>query len=358
MIILLFCSLLGVCLAAPSGYSNEPSSSTVIPTTDVTTPASRYLQMLKGMEPKLREMLRSEIPEEGVNEYFELGFLYPPYNGAKHDSMLQWVEKWNISYKFSEFDTVYSVQSKVANRVSEVFRRIFVIAAKLASLATADSISTDQMDDLIATFRGLSPFEKKLLESVGKNMPRTEPDRDIIQLSPLFLLGLEYPQRYDGEISDEVARSASASKSVFQLLLKKLHFDVLKSMTADGVPEEAIHDFFESGLLNPPYNKGSFNSIKQWASKWKLPDRHGLFDKLDFELVQSFQRELAIHVLTVFDRLYAASLKLGEFAKDDNLTAEEIDELTDIGKTLSPFEQMLIKSVSDNIKEELKKDKD
>ncbi|GMT15736.1 hypothetical protein PFISCL1PPCAC_7033, partial [Pristionchus fissidentatus] len=89
----LFSSLLGVCLAAPFGYIDEPSS----PSTDVTSPGSEYLQKLKEIEPKFRQRLLSEVPEEGVNEYFELGFFYSPYNKAKYDSMVQWAKKWNSS---------------------------------------------------------------------------------------------------------------------------------------------------------------------------------------------------------------------------------------------------------------------
>ncbi|GMT15733.1 hypothetical protein PFISCL1PPCAC_7030, partial [Pristionchus fissidentatus] len=280
MIILLFSSLFGVCLAAPFGYTDE--SSTIEPTTDVAPPNFTYLQELKEIEPRLRERMLREIPEEGVNEFFELGFMYPPYNMEKREAVVVGKEVGSEQSCETLCDTLYSVQSKIASSVSELFRRIFVFSDKFASLATADSITADQMEDFIVTFRGLSHFEKRLWNNVGKNMRSTKPGRDISEISPLIILGFEYPQRYDRQISNDVARSANASTSVFQLVLKTFLNDVRKGMEADDrVPEEAIKEFFENRLFNPPYNKETFESIKQWANKWLLPDV-GLFVKNNF----------------------------------------------------------------------------
>ncbi|GMT15737.1 hypothetical protein PFISCL1PPCAC_7034, partial [Pristionchus fissidentatus] len=191
-------------------------------------------------------------------------------------------------------------------RVSEVFRHIFVLSAKFASLATADSINADQMEDFIVTYRGLSEFEKKMFGSIGQGMRRTELDRDLAQISPLFQC-FSYLLRHDQEITNELA--SSTSTSVFQLLLKKLNVYARKHiMRDDKVPEEAVQEFFENGLLNPPYNKDTFESIKEWAGKWsQLPNDQRSIEKMrdfDFEVVRTFQSEIATYILWSANRLY------------------------------------------------------
>ncbi|GMT15732.1 hypothetical protein PFISCL1PPCAC_7029 [Pristionchus fissidentatus] len=361
MFILLYSSLLGVVLAASIGKTNEPFSLTPALAIHLLTPNLTVGDLIE-LKPELRQrMLQQQIPEEDVNEYFEHGFIDPPYDKARRQSLLQWAKKWGMNN--ISLDAHNSVQSKVTSRVSEVFRHVFIYSAKLASLATADSVSEIDMEDLIVNFRGLSQLEQRLFERVDMQMPRKKSERAVRKLSPIFILGFGIPLEYDWEISKglessfiSTSVSVSPEINVFQLVLEQQHSDMRKNMGADGVDDEggAVQEFIENGLFNPPYNKEKFESIKQWARRWHLQDRE-IADKVDIRSVQS---KLALGMLSVFNRLDAACLKFDEFAKDDKITAEEIDKLSAFGKTFSTFEQVLLRSVSREIKEEMERDEE
>ncbi|GMT15739.1 hypothetical protein PFISCL1PPCAC_7036, partial [Pristionchus fissidentatus] len=214
---LLFSSLLAVGLTAPFGYTDEPTTSTFLPTTDVATRDSDYDELLKGLDPK------------------------------------------------------------VAGRVLAIFRHVFDASSKLAYLTAADSVSEEQMEDMIATMQGLYSFEmrllgnafKKMTPPVIKEMLRSEATRTVLIASPLLSLRRGFRIRYKNGLP-VTPKPTTEPVSPFRDLLGQFNFDVRQIMMEEKLPEEAINEFFEGGFLHPPYNRDTFESIANWTRKWQI----------------------------------------------------------------------------------------
>ncbi|GMT09176.1 hypothetical protein PFISCL1PPCAC_473, partial [Pristionchus fissidentatus] len=150
--LILIASLLTVGLAAPldnkltavTNIEDSPSYQII----DFTKPFFSFHSMLKVVEDKLRKkFLKDGVPAGAVDEFIGNGFLYPPYNENKIESLVHWAKKWKIDEWKAPENTNYHELLEVENELERAFTWTF------------DSLCTEAV-------RELSSSQKELFKNV------------------------------------------------------------------------------------------------------------------------------------------------------------------------------------------------